>query len=171
MLGRCGAEVLEVGHGYGGEVVFGFVRLGAPASSMAVAGAAQGFRSAALAALAAIRAQLAELHRSGQNVAVWGGTGKSAAFMCRYGVDAERFPIVVDSDPAKVGTFVPGTGQEIRFRDWLLDHPAEVVIIPPQWRAADITTEMEHAGIRAPKVLIEHEGRLVDFHRHDHPYR
>ena len=170
MLSRCGAEVLEVGHGYGGEVVFGFIRLGAGSGAMEMAKGAAGFRADAAAALVTIRAQLADLHRSGWPVAIWGGTGKSAAFMCRYGVDAERFPIVVDSDVDKVGTFVPGTGQEIRFRDWLLAHPAQVVIIPPQWRASDIIAEMAAAGIATDRVLIEHNGRLVDFHRDPHPY-
>lgn len=102
---------------------------------------------------------------------IWGGTGKSAAFMCRYGVDGERFPWVVDSDIAKVGTFVPGTGQEIHFRDILKTCPADVVIIPPQWRAADILAEMEQAGIVVDMVLIEHKGQLVNFHRDEHPYR
>jgi hypothetical protein len=104
-------------------------------------------------------------------VAIWGGTGKSAAFMHRYGVDAARFPVVVDSDPEKVGTFVPGTGQPIRFRDWLIEHPADVVIVPPQWRAADILAEMGAHGIAAAEILIEHDGRLVDYRRHPHPYR
>ena len=33
-----------------------------------------------------------ELHRLGKRIAVWGGTGKSAAFICRYGLDRDRFP-------------------------------------------------------------------------------
>jgi hypothetical protein len=104
-------------------------------------------------------------------VAIWGGTGKSAAFMNRYGVDAVRFPIVVDSDPAKAGTFVPGTGQEIRRRDWLLAYPVHTIIIPPQWRAADIVVEMDEAGITARHVAIEHNGRLIDYFNDSHPYR
>ena len=76
-------------------------------------------------------------------------TGKSAAFMTQFGVDAVRFPLVVDSDQDKVGTFAPGTGQEIRFRDWLIDHPTDVVVVPPQWRARDIVDEMQRCGITA----------------------
>jgi len=101
---------------------------------------------------------------------VWGGTGKSAAFINRYSLDRERFPIVVDSDAAKVGTFVPGTGQEIRSRDWMIKHPDAVVIIPPQWRALDIVLEMEAAGIAFKRVLIEHEGALIDYFADAHPY-
>ena len=111
------------------------------------------------------------MHRSGKRLAIWGGTGKSAAFMCRYGLDSERFPIVVDSDRDKAGTFVPGTGQEIKFRDFLFDCEIDVVIIPPQWRAADIIFEMTQTKIIVDKVLIEHLGHLIDFHRDDHIYK
>ncbi len=171
MLSRASSEVLEIGHGYGKEVVFGFARLGSCGSAMELAHDARRFRSEADGGLQTIRAHLAELHRAGKRVVIWGGTGKSAAFMCRYGVDAERFPLVVDSDMAKAGTFVPGTGQEIRFRDFLLSDPPEVVIIPPQWRAADIVSEMKQAGIVVEVVLIEYKGQLIDFHRDENPYR
>ena len=78
---------------------------------------------------------------------------------------------MVDSDRGKAGTFVPGTGQEIRSRDWLLAHPADVVLIPPQWRAGDIVREMAGCGIRPATVLIEFDGRLVDYFADAHPYR
>jgi hypothetical protein len=170
MLERCKAEVLDIRHGYGGEVVSGFARLGGPGNNTDATQIARKFRAEAEKALAVVMEQLAQLYTSGRPVAIWGGTGKSAAFMCRYGVDRKRFPTVVDSDWNKVGTFVPGTGQEIRFRDWLVSHAVEVVIIPPQWRAADILAEMREAGITAEQVLIEHNGRLIDFHRDEHPY-
>jgi hypothetical protein len=163
MLSRASAEIRDIGHGYGGEVVFGFVRIGISNPTRDFARESQAFLTQADAGRQTIAEQLAELSGHGSRVAIWGGTGKSAAFMCRYGVDADRFPVVVDSDPAKVGTFVPGTGQEIRFRDWLLAHPVDVLIIPPQWRAADIVAEMKNTGITVDRVLIEHQGRLVDF--------
>lgn len=171
MLSRSAREILDMGHGYGDEVVFGVIRLGTEPAALSVADEARIFAVTARGALEAVAVTLDSLHRTRKRVAIWGGTGKSAAFMCRYGVDAKRFPLVVDSDPAKVGTFVPGMGQEIRFRDVLKDERADVVIVPPQWRAADIVLEMERAGIAADTVLIEHGGRLIDFHRDPHPYR
>ena len=78
---------------------------------------------------------------------------------------------MVDSDPEKVGTFVPGAGQTIELGDILTTAPADVVIIPTQWRAKDIVAEMERKGIRAERVLIEHDGRLTDFFQEPHPYR
>ena len=118
-----------------------------------------------------IRQQLDALAEQGKRVAIWGGTGKAAAFIHQFGADAKRFPLVVDSDPDKAGTFVPGTGQEIVFRDVLKTAPADVVIIPTQWRAKDIAAEMAREGITAAQVLIEQGGQLVDFHRDAHPYR
>ena len=116
-----------------------------------------------------IQAQLVPL--AGRRTAIWGGTGKAAAFINAHGLDAERFPTVVDSDPEKVGTYVPGTGQVIRGRNWLIAHPVEVIIIPAHWRARDIVAEMAAAGIAADLVLIEHGGRLIDYFRDPHPYR
>jgi len=170
MLSRCGATINRIGHGYGGEVIFGYVSLGGQERRLRIADEARDFLHAANAGLERIFAQLEELALSGERVAIWGGTGKSAAFINRYGLDCMRFPIVVDSDAAKVGTFVPGTGQEIRARDWLNNHPGAVVIIPPQWRAFDIVLEMERAGISFKQVLIEHEGALIDYFRDPHPY-
>jgi hypothetical protein len=171
MLERSGVEIHQIGFGYEGEVIHAFVRTKPAASQLETAASSTVFLAAAEGSRKTIALQLASLFISGRTVAIWGGTGKAAAFMNRHGIDALRFPIVIDSDPHKAGTFVPGTGQEIRFRDWLLDHPAAVILIPPQWRAADIVREMESAGIAPAKILIEHEGRLIDYFTDSHPYR
>lgn len=171
MLERCGVAIHAIEHIYDGEVICGFVRLGCCDAHVQTARAALAFRDAFRTSETRIIRQLDALHEHGKKVAIWGGTGKSAAFMNRYQVDATRFPVVVDSDPDKAGTFVPGTSQEIRFRDWLLDHPADVIIIPPQWRARDIIEEMRQHGIRADQVLIEHDGQLTDYADGTHPYK
>lgn len=169
MLQRAHTGIAELGHGYDGEVIWAVVRFGDGFAPSLIDETAA-FRAATARALETIGRQLAELHKGGGGVALWGGTGKSAAFMCRYNVDAARFPTVVESDRAKVGTFVPGTGQRIEFRDYLRQHPVKTLIIPPQWRARDIVAEMKDAGIEVGRVLIEHDGRLVDFHNDPHPY-
>jgi len=171
MLSRCEVVVERVGHGYNEEVIHGFVRLGTGRAQVERARASRAFGDRASACGVTIRRQLAELYASGRSVAVWGGTGKSAAFMNQAAMDARRFPFVVDSDPDKVGGFVPGTGQQIRSRDWLVMRPVDVVIIPPQWRAGDIVREMDRCGIRPRTLLIEFDGRLVDYFSDPHPYR
>lgn len=171
MLDRSGARLQTLGHGYDGEVVYAFVQLEAKIESVRNGLAALSFLTQARLAKKNIAAQLTALYESDKRVAIWGGTGKSAAFIHAHGVDAERFPIVVDSDAAKAGTFVPGTGQRIRFRDWLLENPADVIVIPCQWRAADIVREIRKYGIHYETILIDHHGELVDFHSDGHPYR
>jgi len=171
MLKRCGVKQIKIGHIYGGEVIYGLVRMGCCQSQVDVAKSAGAYRASVRQSDARIHRQLLSLRRSGKTVAIWGGTGKSAAFINRYRLHADEFPLVVDSDPDKMGTHVPGMGQEIRFRDWLASHPVDVVIIPPQWRAKDIVKEMEKNGIRVREILIEHEGSLIDYTTDDHPYR
>lgn len=162
LIQRLG-ELHTMGHGYDGEVVYGLVRLDTPASMTNVARQAANFRERADSSVQTISKQLAELALSGATVAIWGGTGKSAAFMHQFGLDAERFPLVVDSDTDKIGTFVPGTGQKIVFRDVLKGTRIDVVIIPSLWRAKDIMAEMEREGIVPGKVLVEQRGMLIDF--------
>ena len=170
LMERAG-ELVELAHGYDGEVVYVLVRLDVPEAMQERVCAASTFAQQADVSRSTIQAQLDELVASGQRIAIWGGTGKAAAFIHQFGADAVRFPLVVDSDPDKAGTFVPGTGQEISFRDVLKAQPADTVIIPTQWRAKDIVAEMEREGISAARVLIEHKGRLIDFMTEDHPYR
>lgn len=170
LLGACG-EVEELQRAYDGEVLVGLVRLQVPEVLRDRAQASACFAAQSQAARTTIAQQLDDLVRSGARVAIWGGTGKAAAFMHHFDVDAQRFALVVDSDIQKVGTYVPGTGQRIQFRDVLKTMTVDVLIIPTQWRAWDILAEMEREGIVASRILIEHEGRLIDFLRDPHPYR
>jgi hypothetical protein len=170
LMARAG-DVFELAHGYDGEVVYALVRLGVPAAAQARAAEAQAFRRRSDESRREIGRQLDALAAGGEPTAIWGGTGKGAAFMHQLGVDAARFPLVVDSDPGRVGAHVPGAGQEIPFRDVLKTRPVKVLIIPTQRRAADIVKEMRAAGIAAERILIVHEGRLIDFERDPHPYR
>ena len=169
LMARAG-EVLELAHGYDGEVVYAMVKLQVPAVMQQRAAVSEAFSQRADTSRLVIRRQLDQLAVSGAKVAIWGGTGKAAAFIHQFSADAERFPLVVDSDPEKAGSFVPGSGQEIRFRDVLKGVSVDVVIIPTQWRARDIVAEMEREDIRPRRVLIEHLGVLVDFVRGEHPY-
>jgi hypothetical protein len=171
LLERAGAQDAKIYHTYRREVIHAIARLGGNSAAAERAKGAQQFLAATDAAIPVIRKQLDEMHSGGKQVVVWGGTGKSASFMQRYALDAQRFSLVVDSDPDKLGTHVPGTGQKIVGKETLKGRSIDVVLIAPQWRAADIVAEMQRDGINAKQVLIEHRGKLVDFHSEDHPYR
>lgn len=170
LLARCATTVDVIETGYYDEVVYGFATLqGSPSQKKYATQALQFFQDTRV-GQKTVSQQLTDLHQSGQSTAIWGGTGKAAAFIQRFEADCERFPNVVDSDPAKVGTFVPGTGQRICLSDDLVKEPVDVIVIATQWRAKDIVMEMERKGIGYQQVLIEHQGQLIDYHRDSHPY-
>jgi hypothetical protein len=171
LLERCAADVERVERGYDDEVIFGLARFSPRQQQMQMAREALEFRRRADESRQRIIDEFAHLHANGKSVAIWGGTGKASAFIQQYQLDSARFPIVVDSDPDKAGTFVPGIGQEIRYRDFLVQHPTQIIVIATQWRAKDIVLEIQQRGIKFDRILLEHKGRLVDYFADEHPYR
>lgn len=169
-LSRCANSVETVERGYGDEVVYGFAQLGIRVDHLAYARDALQFNNVAQQAQNAMNESLSELFQSGKKVAIWGGTGKSSTFINRFGLDAYRFPLVVDSDPEKSGTFVPGSGQEIILSDTLIENPVDVILVTSQWRARDILLEIEQKNIPFETILIEHKGKLINFFTDTHPY-
>jgi hypothetical protein len=171
LLSRCASDVEKVARSYNDEVVYGLARFCRRRDQVQFAAEAIAFRKRIEEQRLTMATDLEELLATGRTIAVWGGTGKAAAFINQHGLDAERFPLVVDSDPDKAGTFVPGMGQEIRFRDCLLSAPADVILIATQWRAGDIVLEIQRTKIPYEKIVLEHDGRLVDYFEGEHPYR
>lgn len=165
-----GGEILDLEHGYDGEVIYALVELKVPQQYQQLARESEDFYKQAFISKTQIKAQLKNLIDTGKKVAIWGGTGKAAAFIHYFDVDATHFSLVVDSDLDKVGTFVPKTGQQIQYRDVLKEQKVDILIIPPQWRANDILAEMNREGIEVGFVLIEHDGKLINFLDKQHPY-
>ncbi len=171
MLARSFGSIEALDHGYDGEVVYAFLRLKGRLEHIVRARSASAFAAMAEQSRRVIMLELANLYLAGKRVAIWGGTGKCAAFLQAHRADAERFPLVVDSDPDKVGSYVPGTGQCIQPREALAGTCVDVLIIPTQWRARDIVEETQRHGLEIGQVLIPHNGHLADFHAGAHPYR
>jgi len=171
LLARCASEVEVVARSYNDEVVYGLARFRRRDDQVQFASEAVAFSNRSIRHRQSIRADIDALAAAGRRTAVWGGTGKAAAFINQFGLDAKRFPLVVDSDLEKAGTYVPGTGQEILYRDFLIQFPVEVILIATQWRAGDIVAEIDRCGIPYRTILLEHEGRLVDYFNGEHPYR
>ena len=163
ILMNQGGKVLALNHGYDGEVVYGLIELGVPKTYQANAEQALSFYDQAQHSQQTIQSQLRALIVSGKKVAIWGGTGKAAAFIHYFEANAVDFPLVVDSDMDKVGTYVAKTGQLIQYRDTLKMAKVDVVIIPTQWRARDIVAEMRREGIKSDLVLVENEGQLMEY--------
>jgi protein O-GlcNAc transferase len=168
---RSNAAVEVLARGYEDEVVYGYARLGVNEASRPLTRESVSFFTKAQIVDEQVQTQLNALADSGKTVAFWGGTGKAATFLNRYGVDARRFATVVDSDLEKVGTYVPGMGQLIQAPTVLLSQTVDVIVITTQWRAQDIALEIERRGIRCQALLLEYQGQLVDFYHDSHPYK
>jgi len=170
MMQACHADILNIELSYDDEVIYAIGTLDPTHHQQHHTQEAIAFDDFTKQRDRHIRAQIENLAIHKDTIAIWGGTGKAAAFIHRYGLDHTRFPIVVDSDLNKVGTFVPGSGQEIRNPNYLHTHPANTILIATQWRARDIALEIQRRGINVKNLLLEHQGQLVDFYSGVHPY-
>ena len=167
-VNNIGKDRVEVETAYTDEVVYGFVDVAAQQNSYHEN--ATRFVAHLEAMKRQIREQLESFRADGKRIAIWGGTGKAAAFMNYHGLAKEEFPIVVDSDPLKHGYHVPGMGQVIRPTQFLLSDTVDIILIPTQWRAADILREIKSLSIPYASVMVEYEGRLIDLEKDNNIY-
>jgi hypothetical protein len=154
LFATTGFEVLDLASCYGGEVAVAWVRPSRNPRISSVIASTDRFRRSIETQIRQVRGQLQELRAAGQSVAFWGGTGKGAAFLNAFDIRAAEYPVVIDSDPNKLGRFVPGMAQELRSPEYLLDHPVDVIVITTRWRAKDICNEIVRRGIRFKQVLV-----------------
>ena len=109
-----------------------------------------------------VRATLNAWRDGGEQVAIWGGTGRGMALMNMFGVDAELVPFVFDSDLRKSGGFVPGTGQLIRPPSDLAVHRIDRILITSNWRARDIEHEIKSEHGSQARLYVYHQERLCE---------
>ena len=82
----------------------------------------------------------------GGRVALWGGGSKAVAFLTALGVGPE-VRAVVDINPRRQGTFLPGTGHEILSPESLAARrPTRVIAMNPVYRE-EIAAELERLGL------------------------
>ena len=91
LMSKAG-NIKHLGHGYGEEVVFALVELTVPNGIAESADLATRFEQRSHSSRLEIQQHLGVLKAGGANVAIWGGTGKAAAFMQYFSVDPEDFP-------------------------------------------------------------------------------
>jgi len=170
-LKQINPNPLFIQTGYAQEVIFGLSRFTPQPTYLEHAESTLNFLKQSTHVQKNIHTLLNALQTQNLQVALWGGTGKGAAFMNSLNLDSTRFPLVIDSDPAKTGTYVPGTGQKIQAKNYLLEHPVDIILITTQWRARDIVNELIEAKIPFQKILIEYQGQLLNYLEDEHPYR
>lgn len=92
------------------------------------------------------------------DIVFWGGAGKSAMFLRRFGAPDDA--IVVDSDSNKWGLFVPRTRIQIKDPDILFSMEPKHIVVTTSWRASDIYQEIKVRRLPFIDVLKFEEGEL-----------
>ena len=170
-LMKMGGEVSWIETDYGDEVINGLVRLSIGNGALRLHQQAQKFSRSANKSKEFIVSQLQNLIQKNYQIVIWGGTGKAATFIQHYDLCAKKYPNVVDSDQSKVGTYVPGMGQEIKHASELDKTNTDIIIIPTQWRATDIYNEIKSREITYKQIILEFDGKLIDYEKDAHPYK
>ncbi len=76
-------------------------------------------------------AQLKKWHEvidSAQKIALWGSGSKAVGFLSTLDISDEQIPFVVDINPHKQNTYLPGTAQKIIPPQQLVDYQPELII-------------------------------------------
>ncbi len=157
LFSTSGFQLLEISRLYGDEVTVGFFQPHNVALMNHTCGSIK-FNSEVKTVLENVKDALDKL--PGTPI-LWGGTGRSAAFINIFGLTKDKFPLVVDSDNQKVGLYVPGTGQKICSPEHIVGDP--VIIITTAWRAKDIYNEIIARKINYSKLLVLTEGNLNEY--------
>lgn len=156
---RAGFEIEEHASRYDQEVV---TIVAAPTTERrAYREESQDFRARADESVRGVRATIEGWAKGERKVALWGGTGKGAAAITMFGLNADLCPIVVDSDPRKVGACVPGTGQRIESPEKLVREPVDAIVVCTQWRAKDIAREARTVWNLGAELFVIERGALV----------
>lgn len=159
---RAGFDVLELTPRFGDEVVTIAARPKTDPAQRSRRDEALAFHQSVQSQVEKIRATLNAWRDGSEAIGIWGGTGRGMALMNIFGVDADLIPFVFDSDLRKAGSFVPGTGQEIRPPSDLAIHPMDRILITSNWRARDIENEIRSQHNSKARLYVYHQERLCE---------
>lgn len=74
------------------------------------------------------RTRLAEQKRAGRRVVLWGSGGKGISFLNAVGAKDE-IQFVVDINPNRQGSYIPGTAQQIVHPEFLIEFQPDLIIL------------------------------------------
>jgi SAM-dependent methyltransferase len=89
---------------------------------------------------------LARFARQGKRVAVWGAGAKGAMFLNAF-AGAESLEYIVDNNPRKWGSYIPGTGQKIVNPEFLKEFRPDVLLIMNPNYCDEIGRQVSALGI------------------------
>ena len=158
LFSRCGFDVMDLRTEYHGQYLAIEARPGtgtAPAFDESLAGAIARFESDVPTRMEAARRHLENMKRNGRRVVLWGGGSKAVALLSSLGIDRE-VEAVVDINPRKQGTFLPGAGHQVVAPQWLRRHAPDAVVVMNPVYMDEIGQKLHEMGLSP--VLIPVEG-------------
>ena len=165
LFSSCGFRVLKMGHGFGGQYLCMEARGEGGAERRRVRDVRT--RTGVRALLSRVNAfstyyqRLVEDTRRrmsrvarGSNLVIWGAGAKTVAFLNLLGIWRDQIEYVVDVNPRKWGTYVPGTGQQIVSPDSLQTHKPDIVMVMNPGYRSEIKRTMTRIGVTAKVVTM-----------------
>ena len=97
-----------------------------------------------------------ELRGAGQRTVIWGSSSKATAFLTTLGIE-DGIEYVVDINPFRQETFMPGTGQRIVSPEFLREYrPDNIIVINPiYWD--EVQETIDSMGVKA-RLTTPQEG-------------
>lgn len=144
---RCGFDVLDTRSVYGGQKLVLEAR---PASDTAATTAAYlpALRESVLAFTQRVdrvrefwKTLLTDTRAEGKTAIVWGGLSKGTSFLTTLNI-SDEVAYVVDINPHKNNTYVPGSGHRIVTPDYARNQPPDVVVVMNPIYVDEITQEL-----------------------------
>ncbi len=98
------------------------------------------------------RSEFAKCTSTGKKVAIWGSGSKAVGFLTTLKIDDRVVPFVVDINPNKHNTYLPGTAQKIISPQSLPAYGPDVVIVMNPIYVPEITADLKTMNL-TPKVI------------------
>ena len=104
--------------------------------------------------------KLRKLREQGQRAVVWGSGSKAVEFFAALGVHDE-VGYVVDINPRRQGTFLPGTGHQIVAPGFLREYDPNAVFVMNPIYCGEIQEDLDAMGLDAELIPVMYDEVLV----------
>ena len=157
---NCGFDVIQVETDYQGQYLMieakpANSRLFPPMSQEddleKLKGYVSSFRKRCRDKLSDWQARLQNIPTNGRRAVLWGSGSKGVAFLTSLEA-SDAIKYVVDINPYRQGTFMPGTGQEIVAPDFLLRYRPDIVVVMNAVYCQEIKGTLNRLGL-APELI------------------
>ena len=91
---------------------------------------------------------------SGRRIVIWGSGSKAVGFLSTLAIAQETVPYVVDINPHKHGTFLPGTGQKIVAPQRLVEYQPQVIVAMNPVYRREIQADLDRMRVHAELMTL-----------------